>query len=138
MAYSRTVWVNDSLPAINAENLNKIENQLEQNTNDIANIIESGSNNNGYWIKFSEGTLIQYGSTSYEPSESFKQVYFPIAFRDVSYYFSVIGNYNYYVNVCFAISSILKDRINVYPQRGDGTAVNQTQPFLWFAIGKWK
>ena len=25
MAYSRTVWVNDSLPAINAENLNKIE-----------------------------------------------------------------------------------------------------------------
>ena len=38
MAYEKTNWVNDSLPAINAENLNKIENQLEQNTNDIANI----------------------------------------------------------------------------------------------------
>ena len=58
MAYSRTIWVNDSLPAINAENLNKIENQLEKNTNDIANIIESGSNDNGSWIKFSDGTMI--------------------------------------------------------------------------------
>ena len=58
MAYSRTIWVNDSLPAINAENLNKIENQLEQNTNDIANIIESGSNDNGSWVKYSDGTMI--------------------------------------------------------------------------------
>lgn len=57
MAYSRTIWVNDSVPAINAENLNKIENQLEQNTNDIANIIESGSNSNGSWIKYSDGTM---------------------------------------------------------------------------------
>ena len=62
MAYSRTIWANDSLPAINAENLNKIENQLEQNTNDIANIIESGSNDKGRWIKYSDGTLIQYGN----------------------------------------------------------------------------
>ena len=61
MAYSRTIWVNDSVPAINAENLNKIENQLEQNTNDIANIIESGSNDNGSWIKYSDGTMICYG-----------------------------------------------------------------------------
>lgn len=28
MAYTPTVWVNDSLPALNATNLNKIENQL--------------------------------------------------------------------------------------------------------------
>ena len=58
MSYNRTVWVNDSLPAINAENLNKIENQLEQNTNDIANIIESGSNDNGSWVKYSDGTMV--------------------------------------------------------------------------------
>ena len=30
MSYNRTVWVNDSLPAINAENLNKIENGIEK------------------------------------------------------------------------------------------------------------
>ena len=58
MAYEKTNWVNDSLPAINAENLNKIENQLEQNTNDIANIIESGSNDDGSWVKYSDGTMI--------------------------------------------------------------------------------
>lgn len=31
MAYQKTVWVNDSLPAINAENLNKIEEGIEAN-----------------------------------------------------------------------------------------------------------
>ena len=30
MSYNRTVWVNDSVPAINAENLNKIENGIEK------------------------------------------------------------------------------------------------------------
>lgn len=29
MAYNKTVWVNDTAPAINADNLNKIENELE-------------------------------------------------------------------------------------------------------------
>ena len=35
MAYTKTTWVNNSSPYINADNLNKIENQLETNTNDI-------------------------------------------------------------------------------------------------------
>ena len=35
MAYTKTIWVNNSSPYINANNLNKIENQLEENTNDI-------------------------------------------------------------------------------------------------------
>ncbi len=36
MAYTKTTWVDDSSPAISAANLNKIENQLETNTNDIS------------------------------------------------------------------------------------------------------
>lgn len=34
--YTKTTWIDGSAPAINANNLNKIENQLEQNTNDIS------------------------------------------------------------------------------------------------------
>ena len=30
MAYTKTVWVNNSQPYLNADNLNKIENQLEE------------------------------------------------------------------------------------------------------------
>lgn len=38
MAYSKTVWVNDNAPALNAANLNKIENGIYQNANDIADL----------------------------------------------------------------------------------------------------
>ena len=38
MAYSKTVWVNDNAPAINAANLNKIENGIYDNANDIADL----------------------------------------------------------------------------------------------------
>ena len=36
MAYKKTVWVNDSKPAINADNLNKIELGIEANDTAIA------------------------------------------------------------------------------------------------------
>lgn len=48
MSYTKTTWVDNQPPYINAENLNKIENQLETNTNDIAtnaSAIETNSNN---------------------------------------------------------------------------------------------
>lgn len=38
MAYSKTVWVNDSAPALNATNLNKIENGIYDNSLDIADL----------------------------------------------------------------------------------------------------
>lgn len=104
----------------------------------LGTIIESGGNKNGNWIKFGEGTLIQYGNAEHKSNENFKQVYFPVAFRDTSYCFSAIGSYNYFANICFVISSLLQDRINVYVQKGDGTKLDQNQTFYWFAIGKWK
>ena len=48
MSYTKTTWIDNQPPYINAENLNKIENQLETNTNDIAtnaSTIETNSNN---------------------------------------------------------------------------------------------
>ena len=36
MAYTKTVWVNNQAPAINADNLNKIENGIAANAADIA------------------------------------------------------------------------------------------------------
>ena len=35
MSYTKTTWVDNQPPYLNAENLNKIENQLEINTSDI-------------------------------------------------------------------------------------------------------
>ena len=57
MSYTKTNWVDGETP-INAANLNNIEDGIEQNSNDIANIIESGSNANGEWIKYANGKMI--------------------------------------------------------------------------------
>lgn len=38
MAYSKTTWVNDNAPALNAANLNKIENGIYNNSLDIADL----------------------------------------------------------------------------------------------------
>ena len=74
MAYTKTNWT-DTTP-INTTNLNKIENGIASNDTAIGNlsnlntsskdnlvtainsVVESGSNNNGSWIKFADGTLI--------------------------------------------------------------------------------
>lgn len=79
-SYTKTVWQDlpNTTTPVNATNLNNIENGIETlynnqvvvndsyNTstdetyscNYINNIIESGSNANGNWIKYSDGTMI--------------------------------------------------------------------------------
>ena len=61
MAYQKLNWLNKgetgAIP-INKTNLNHMDDGIEQNSNDIANIIESGSNDNGSWVKYSDGTMI--------------------------------------------------------------------------------
>lgn len=74
MAYTKTNWT-DTTP-INTTNLNKIENGIAENDTAIGNlsnlntsskdnlvtainsVVENGSNNNGSWIKFADGTMI--------------------------------------------------------------------------------
>lgn len=60
MAYTRINWQDGESGGtpLSAENLNKMDIQIEQNTSDIASIIESGSNENGNYIKYSDGTMI--------------------------------------------------------------------------------
>lgn len=53
--YTKTTWVNGSAPAINATNLNKMEQGIEDAG---LGVIESSSNTNGSYIKFGDGTLI--------------------------------------------------------------------------------
>lgn len=74
MAYTKTNWT-DTTP-INTTNLNKIENGIAANDTAIGNlsnlntsskdnlvtainsVVENGTNNNGSWIKFADGTMI--------------------------------------------------------------------------------
>lgn len=51
----------DTSTPLNATNMNALQTNVE---NAIGEIIESGSNSNGSYIKFSDGTMICYKSTT--------------------------------------------------------------------------
>lgn len=113
-------------------------------------IIESGSNSNGNWIKYSDGTLIQYGLlvknlTITNKSSSFDWYYddgyvvkFPINFADINYVVDVksaVANFitmnvysitDYATNLCkFNLSNKISTTV-------------ENHSFRWFAIGRWK
>ena len=48
-------FINNQAPALNATNLNQLQTNIE---NAINSVVESGSNSNGDYIKFSDGTMI--------------------------------------------------------------------------------
>lgn len=72
-------FVNNSAPALNATNLNKLQDNIEdsmkseQTTSDtdtyscnyINSIIETGTNSDGSWIKYKDGTMICYITKEY-------------------------------------------------------------------------
>lgn len=113
-------------------------------------IVESGSNDNGRWIKYSDGTLIQYGllvknlnitNISSQNDWYYSDGYvveFPANFANIDYAvdvkstkanlitMNVYSITDYATNLCkFNLSS-----------KNSATVENHT--FRWFAIGKWK
>lgn len=85
MAYAKTNWTNTT--PINTTNLNNIENGIEANDAKIGDlsglttpttsslvgainsIVESGSNSNGSWIKYADGTIEEWGAYSINSSD---------------------------------------------------------------------
>ena len=118
--------------------------------NTLDKIIESGSNDNGSWIKYSDGTLIQYGNVTKSINVKTKSgssgwyyddgyaINFPINFSDT----------NYFAEVKPAISSLIT--LNVYSITNYKNSIcefnlssnieynNSNYKFRWFAIGRWK
>jgi len=62
MAYVKTNWVDDVTP-LSATNMNNIEDGLAEHKAELASkhIRETGSNVNGSYIKFDDGTMICFG-----------------------------------------------------------------------------
>lgn len=78
MAYTKTNWTNTT--PINTTNLNNIENGIEANDAKIGDlsglttpttsslvgainsVVESGSNSNGSWAKYADGTIDEWGT----------------------------------------------------------------------------
>lgn len=150
MTYTRINWQdgeNGGTP-LSADNLNKMDEQIEKNTNNILSIIESGSNENGDYIKFSNGTMIcfkqvitqvkidnPFGSM-YETSSSvnfgdyakeFKEV--PLIFPYVINRTALLEGMNMQTTTSFGMTWLMRPVADV--------DIN-TYTINLFAIGKWK
>lgn len=126
------------------------------NATNMNKIVESGSNANGNYIKFQDGTLIQWGENSFgnsgTVSDSYKTISFPISFYNNTYkVFStmfyqgtVATNYNLGVNLTPGIvntsSCTIYRRLSYLApdNSGQDNLYAVAEDFHWLAIGRWK
>ena len=158
MAYTKTNWVNDSVPAINASNLNKIEQGIYDNA------FESGSNTNGNYIKFNDGTLIQYGMLNksifmttdsyYTTIQGIKfyrsnnpKINFPISFIDTNYNFTFDARTGTNGTSSRVAIPRISDKATTYQEvqligledfTSGSPAYENLTDVSWQAIGRWK
>lgn len=150
MAYTKTTWVNDVTPA-NATNMNNIENGIEANDIALSNIkdyiIESGSNTNGFYEKYANGTLKQWGkvkvtdelktahgSTGWYRTANEQFITHPIPFVGETPVINLMAQAA--LNFAYVSKNNL-DNTGFYPLTSY-SAAGATRYVHWTAIGKWK
>ena len=124
--------------------------QFKDDTYLYGTIIEHGNNSRGYYIKYSDGTLIQYGFitknltiTNYSNSSQWYYddgygIKLPISFKDNNYFANVIPTRNASITLnVYTVRSEYNDEF--FFDLSCKIEYNQTDyRFMWFAIGKWK
>ena len=101
----------------------------------INHIVESGSNENGGWTKWSDGTMIQYGS---KPTGTYS---LPQSFVSNAFIYTTPNNNSpYFAHVSKA--TVTQNEYTIvafYSAEGAEYLKIDTSVFVnWFAIGKWK
>lgn len=132
---------------VNATNLNDLQDNVEDA---IDGVVESGSNANGSYIKYNDGTLIQYGEvsknvtiTNYSNSSQWYYddgygITLPLEFINTNYFINVkaLGANAITLNV-YGIEKVSTTRANFNLSSKISYSYNNFG-FEWFAIGRWK
>jgi len=107
-----------------------------------AGIIESGSNANGSYVKFSDGTLQQWGKNTANFTKGY--ITFPVPFIDTNYGFScpsaVEPDVSWVITALVDSATIFTNKVYISPIKMPG-ATDATLPaglLRWMAIGRWK
>lgn len=106
----------------------------------------SGHNENGSWVKYDDGTLIQRGTAVYPSGVDSYKLTFPMPFKDTDYQVSTETAYQYYrvldfvrstrdINYTIFFASALKTASSPYTWIFE---LEHEQEFDWIAIGRWK
>ena len=111
-------------------------------TGTITNVISTGSNTNGYYCKFSDGTLIQYGHVlvSFSGSMASGSITMPYSFiSDPAPTFFIMAQSTSVERLllkCGANAS--GNNFDYTVATADGTSYSSSRNLNWFAIGRWK
>lgn len=128
-------------------NVSKIYSTSENDTyacSYVNGIIESGSNTNGYYTKFVDGTLICTGTsgqiTTNKGAGSYEDQTTPYTFASTDYYaFATLNDGQSYwgnITITTKVLTVSSFRISTWNTSTAGNNSNQT--YKWIAIGKWK
>lgn len=116
----------------------------------VAGIIESGSNTNGSWVKYADGTMFQYGTydtgltdfTTQFGSVFYANVYstidFPLDFIDIP---AITINQElggYLGGNTLGGGLPTKTNFRVYLYIAQSGVLNRNATIFWQAIGRWK
>lgn len=128
---------------INATNLNQLQTNVE---NAINGVVESGSNSNGSWVKFEDGTLIQRGTAQCPADVGYADVTFPVAFIDDGY--TIVASHKYTSGDGYGGSLQLTNITNahgysttqayIYSYLYSGSYASYKRNVMYIATGKWK
>lgn len=134
-------FTNGQAPSLNGTNLNQLQANVESA---IAEMIESGSNANGKYIKYSDGTMIcshNLSTVTVNTTYHYTNVTwaYPVAFKETPYVVATPFNWNICmcavkVNPGATNCAIMVNMLNLY----DMSRVDETTPVNIIAIGKWK
>lgn len=117
---------------VSASNLNKMQDNIEKSINGT---IETVTNENGTAIKFSDGTMLAYGTKTM--SVSYGTVNFPVAFvekpRMLATLNATVSNDSIYI---VSTNAIDKASANIFARKNDNTAVTTEINVTWQAVRK--
>ena len=112
----------------------------------VKSYFESGSNVNGSYMKFNDGTLIQRGVGQCPANVAYVEVTYPIPFIDTNY--TIIANHKYtggsgyggstQNNNIVVSQAWHNDAGYIYSNLPDLTAATYPRNVQYIAIGRWK
>lgn len=102
------------------------------------NAIEGGSNSNGSWIKYPDGTMIQWGGVEGTPNNNgLIKGTFPVAFTAAPKIVPAAIFYNA-TTYNAALGAVSASTYEVYISNGSTPVTSGKQGCFWVAIGRWK
>lgn len=128
---------------LSANNLNQLQTNVE---NAINGVIESGTTNDITYVKYADGTLIQYGIAEISANVGYIQLTFPQSFINTDY--TILATNKYTGGSGYGGSSQLVNIVTgqvtnassgyIYSYLPDLTIANYPRKVQFIAIGKWK